>query len=282
MTQCQIFAVPGPDNRELSVDVYRPAQNGNHAVVILLHGGGWAMGDRRTMAPYALALAGHGFTAVAAEYRLSPEALWPAQLIDVRAAFNWVAEHADQLGIDAGRIAFQGFSAGGHLAMMAASTALPGYPLTVRPGAVVSLFAPSELRLPPKEAGPNPVRMLLGADAGDNEARDASPTSHISAAFPPTFLLNGTCDPLASYDDALALFAQFTAAGVPVDLQLFQGQTHEFAELPRMLPPVQASIAAFLDRVVVDPAGYEEENLRLNKFMNPHFMRGLAPPAIAA
>ncbi len=281
MTQCQTFTVPGASDKELSVDVYRPAQNSNHAVVILLHGGGWAMGDRQSMAPYARALAGQGFTAVAAQYRLSMEAIWPAQLIDVRAAFNWVVEHASQLEVDADCIAFQGFSAGGHLAMMAASKAMPDFPLSVRPGAVVSLFAPPELHLPPKEAGPNPVRMLLGPDAGDAEAHDASPVAHISEGFPPTFLLNGTRDPLVSHEDALALFARFTAARVPVDLQLFQGQTHEFAELPRMLPTVQASIAAFLDRVVVDPAGYEEENLRLNKFMNPDFIRTLAPAEAA-
>lgn len=239
------------------------------------------MGDRRVMAPYALALAGHGFTAVAAEYRLSPEARWPAQLIDVRTAFNWVADHADQLGVDAGRIALQGFSAGGQLAIMAASPAVPEHPLTVRPGAVVSLFAPPALHLPPLEAGPNPARMLLGAQAGAAEARGASPIFNIAEGFPPTFLLNGTQDPLVTHDDALALFGRLTAAGVPVDLQLFHGQTHEFAELPRLLPTVIASIAAFLDRVVVDPAGYEEENLRLNMFMNPDFLRSVTPDAAA-
>jgi acetyl esterase/lipase len=208
--------------------------------------------------------------------------LWPAQLLDVRAVFNWAVDHADRLGIDPGCIAFQGVSAGGHLAMMAASTALPDHPLTIRPGAVVSLFAPSELHLPPKEAGPNPVRMLLGPDADAADALEASPVAHLSKDFPPTFLLNGTGDPVVSHDDALGLFARLTAAGVPVDLQLFQGQTHEFSALPRMLPPVQAAIAAFLDRVVVDPAGYAEENLRLNMFANPDFMRSLAPAEAAS
>jgi acetyl esterase/lipase len=277
VTGCETFVVPGASGQDLAADVYRPAQTSNHAAVILLHGGGWAQGDRRAMAPYANHLADAGFTAVAVQYRLSTDAIWPAQLIDVRAAFNWLVGNADQFGIDAKRIAFQGFSAGGQLAMMAASAALADYPLHARPGAVVSLFAPPELHLPPLAAGPNPPRMLLGPEAGEAEARDASPISWISKDFPPTFLLNGTSDPMVTYSDTLALFAQFAALGVPVDLQLFQGQTHEFAELPRMLPAVQASIAAFLDRVMVDPAGYEDDNLRLNKFMNPNFLRMLAP-----
>ncbi len=282
MTACETFAVAGSGGKVLSADVYRPIGNGNHAAVILLHGGAWLEGDRRAMAPYAEHLVRHGFTAIAAQYRLSPEAIWPAQLIDVRDVFNWAVAAAGALDIDAGHIALQGFSAGGHLALMAASAALPQYPLTTRPGAVVALFAPPELHLPPPEAGPNPVRILLGADAAEAEARSASPIWNIAEGFAPTFLLNGTSDPLVTHEDALALFARFTQAGVPVDLQLFQGQTHEFAELPRMLPTVQASIAAFLDRAMVDPAGYEADNLRLNKFMNPDFMRALAPAEAAS
>jgi acetyl esterase/lipase len=274
--------VAGSGGHVLAVDVYRPIRDGNHAAVILLHGGAWLEGDRRSMAPYAEHLARHGFTAIAAQYRLSPEAIWPAQLIDVRDVFNWVVGAAGALAIDAGRIALQGFSAGGQLALMAASDALPEYPLKARPGAVVALFAPPELRLPPLEAGPNPVRFLLGANATEAEARGASPIWNIAEGFAPTFLLNGTSDPLVTHDDALALFARFTQAGVPVDLQLFQGQTHEFAALPRLLPTVQASIAAFLDRVMVDPAGYEADNLRLNTFMNPDFMRALAPAEAAS
>jgi acetyl esterase/lipase len=278
----ETFAIPGSASRSLAVDVYRPTGTHHHAAVLLLHGGGWVAGDRRAMAPYADALASSGFTAIAVEYRLAPEAIWPAPLIDVRAAFNWVASHADQLGIDPLRIALQGFSAGGHLALMAASGALPQYPLHHRAGAVVALFAPAELHLPPLAAGPNPARLLLGPDADDDDARQASPLTHITKAFPPTYLLNGTSDPLVTTDDALKLFAKFTQVGAPADLHLFQGQTHEFAELPRLLPTVQASVAAFLDRVMVDPAGYDSDNRRLNKFMNPDFMRALAPAASAA
>jgi acetyl esterase/lipase len=273
----ETWAVSGSASRSLAVDVYRPANNSQQAAVLLLHGGGWVAGDRRAMAPYADELARRGYTAIAVEYRLSPEAIWPAPLIDVRAAFNWVAGHADRLGIDPQRIALQGFSAGGHLALMAASAAVPEYPLHRRAGAVIALFAPAELHLPPPAAGPNPARLLLGPDADAEDARQASPLTHIAAAFPPTYLLNGTRDPLVSCDDALKLFARFMAVGAAADLHLFQGQTHEFAELPRLLPTVQANVAAFLDRVMVDPAGYDSDNLRLNKFMNPDFMRALAP-----
>lgn len=279
---CETMAVAAQDGSTLALDIYRPEQGSRRAAVILLHGGAWLEGDRRAMAPYAQQLAALGFTGVAAQYRLAPQAIWPAQLIDVRAAFNRVVEAADRLDIDPARIAFQGFSAGGQLALMAASAALPAHPLHARPGAVVALFAPPELRLPPLAAGPNPPRLLLGPDAGEADARGASPLAQIAAGFPPTLLINGTADPLVTHDDALALFARFTAVGVPVDLQLYAGQTHEFAGLPRMLPVVQAGVAAFLDRVMVDPAGYHEENLRLNRFADPAFLRSLAPAEAAS
>ncbi len=282
MTACETIAVPGQGDLTLALDIYRPQQAARRAAVILLHGGAWLEGDRRAMAPYAHQLAALGFTAVAAQYGLSPQAIWPAQLIDVRAAFNWVVGAADRLDIDPARIAFQGFSAGGHLALMAASAALPDYPLHARPGAVVALFAPPELHLPPLAAGPNPPRLLLGPDAGAAEARAASPLTQIAAGFPPTLLINGTQDPLVTHDDALALFARLTAVGVPVDLQLFSGQTHEFAGLPRLLPVVQTGVAAFLDRVMIDPAGYHDDNLRLNRFANPDFLRALAPAEAAS
>ncbi len=274
---CETHVVPGPGN--CAIDVYRPVSGSLRAAVVLLHGGAWVEGDRSAMAPYAQILAEQGFTAFAVQYRLSSQALWPAQLIDVRAAINWIAKASGQFGIDPARIALQGFSAGGHLALMAAGAALPEVPLTVRPGAVVALFAPPALKLPPPAAGPVPPRLLLGPDAGDAEAIAASPLTHIDPGFPPTFLLNGTGDPLVTHDDALVLFNRLMAAGVAVDLHLFAGQTHEFSELPRMLPVVQSAVAAFLDRAMIDPAGYQADNLRLNRFADPEFLRAIASPA---
>jgi hypothetical protein len=53
---------------------------------------------------------------------------------------------------------------------------------------------------------------------------------------------------------------------VPVEIHLYQGQSHEFTALPSMLAPVHAQIALFLKRTMVDPASYERENCELNPF----------------
>src|ERR1700676_301021 len=115
-------AVPGAARRELMVDLYWPRRESLATALILLHGGGWRMGSRKAMADYARTLAAQGFLAVAAEYRLLGEAAWPAQLEDVKDVIRWVRVHAGEYGVDPRKIALEGFSAGGHLALLAAGT----------------------------------------------------------------------------------------------------------------------------------------------------------------
>jgi acetyl esterase/lipase len=238
------------------------------------------------MADYAHSLASHGFTAIAAEYRLSGEAVWPAQLFDVLDVLDWTAQHASALGVDASKIALLGLSAGGHLALMAAAAETravfasgrtgPGQLRLGRAAAVVSAFAPTELRLPPPGAGPNPLSALLGPDATERTARAASPIAYVSS-LPPTFLLCGMEDRMTPHSATLALFADLQAHGVAADLHLYHGHTHEFIRLPSMLAPVMAEVALFLRRAMVDPERYAEENQTLNPFAKPGF-----PPMPAA
>src|SRR6266568_4204821 len=96
-------------------------------VIVHVHGGGWRRGSRRAPLPvlgadFYDALAAAGFAVAAIDYRLSGEAIFPAPLEDVRAAFGWVRDHAAAYGLGAGRVFGWGDSAGGHLALLAALT----------------------------------------------------------------------------------------------------------------------------------------------------------------
>ena len=115
-------------SRDLLCDLYFPAGARNGAAVILLYGGGWRAGDPSRMRPAAELLAARGFVCVAPEYRLTGEAPWPANIHDVKAAIRWTRANAGRLALDAARIALQGHSAGGQLALLAAAT--PGSPTT--------------------------------------------------------------------------------------------------------------------------------------------------------
>jgi acetyl esterase/lipase len=91
-----VFGTGG--GRELRCDVYRP--DGIEAPapgVLLLHGGGWRQGSRAMMEGYGKRLAAEGFLCVASEYRLTPEAPWPAQIEDAKAAIRWMRAHANGL-----------------------------------------------------------------------------------------------------------------------------------------------------------------------------------------
>jgi len=263
--------------RDLGIDIFWPDSDEKRTAVILLHGGGWAFGHRSDMHRYALILRDHGFLAIAAEYRLTGESPWPTQILDVKDVIRWVRANADWLRVDPDKIALQGFSAGGHLALLAAATSGKscfGTPVPHPEGsdavaAVVSLFGPSLLTKDAAPVRPPPVANLLGQEGNEEQAREASPLLHVSASFPPAFLLNGMSDPLTPYTSTLQLFEALVAQGNSVDLHFYHGHTHEFAALPSMLEPVQNEISLFIDRAVVKPEFYAEENLRLNMFARP-------------
>ena len=141
MTDRSTIQIPG-GGRALAADLFRPAAASSlRTAVILLHGGAWRFGSRAACAVCERSGAS-GFTALAAEYRLLGEAAYPAQLLDdVRSVIAWAQAHAAELGIDPGKIALEGFSAGGHLALLAAAT--PHEPGANPVAAVVSFFAPA-------------------------------------------------------------------------------------------------------------------------------------------
>jgi acetyl esterase/lipase len=259
------------EGRALGLDIFHPDANANGIAVVLLHGGAWRAGHRAMMRPYAAQLAAHGFLAVCAEYRLAGEAPWPAQRTDVLATVNWLADHADRLGIRAGSIVLQGFSAGGHLALIAAAH-------TPRVGAVVAFFAPPSMTHNPPRPFPEPKEMLLGPGADAETEKAASPIEQIGPHFPPTFLLAGVEDPMVTPTDTIGLFQALRSHGVTAELHLYSGHTHEFSALPSMLAPVQAEVALFLQRNVVDPAAYVKENQELNMFAAPGGPRMPPPP----
>ena len=118
-----------PGGLPLLLDLYLPAEGtsqGPVPAVVHFHGGGWRMGDRSSLGPvtdaFALTpferLAAAGFAVVSADYRLSSQAVFPAQLEDATAAVAWLRTHAAEYNVDPGRIFAWGDSAGGHLACL--------------------------------------------------------------------------------------------------------------------------------------------------------------------
>jgi pectinesterase len=102
--------------RELHLNLYRPNDKQKYPAVLMIHGGGWRSGGRSLQIPLAQRIASKGYVTAPVEYRLSPEASYPAAVCDVKAAVRWLRANADRYGIDPDRIAVSGCSAGAHLA----------------------------------------------------------------------------------------------------------------------------------------------------------------------
>ena len=262
-------------NRDLKLDIYLPEEEAHtHTAVILLHGGAWRLGDKSMMEIFGPELAGHGFVVLAPEYRLLGEAPWPAQIKDIKTAIRWTKANADSLAVDPDKVVVQGFSAGGHLALMAAGT--PNYPefadkcdsaISDSMAAVVAFFPPIEFTtINQPRPGFTQASLLLGESPTEEAAQKASPLNHVSTGYPPTFLLHGTADTMVSYLTSQRMFDALYEKGVMAELHLYPNHIHEFVRLPSMVAATQAEIALFLRRAVVDPEKYVKENLELNMF----------------
>ncbi|GAA2142808.1 alpha/beta hydrolase [Actinomadura napierensis] len=218
--------------RPLELDLWLPDAPGA-PLVLFLHGGAWRRGRRddmgmRTRAwspgPFAR-LAAAGFAVACADYRLSGEAAFPAQLDDVRAALRWLALRSADLGIDPGRVVVWGESAGGHLASLLALTSDEP-----RVAAAVVWYGPADLSLSP---GP-PESLLLGASPATDsaKAREASPVAHAHPGAPPFLLVHGEDDTLVPCAHSQALAARLREAGASADLRLVPSADHGWHGVP--------------------------------------------------
>jgi len=279
------------NGRDLHVDIYEPTGPENRRIAVLvLHGGGWSQGDRKLMQPRAETLASQGFTAVVAEYRLTPEAPWPAQLQDVNAAIRWTRDNGQDLGIDPDRVVLQGHSAGAHLALIAAGAAdrpeLDPDASTDRSSAsiaaVVAYYPPVHLdptiSMPDLAAGPTPeaiaamcgpegstpAAMLLGDAVTVEAAAAASPLSYVTSSFPPTVLFHGKDDVLISANSSVRFYEALQAANVPSELHLMGGVNHEFDATPSLASVCTGVVSSFLSRLVLDPDEFIAEEMQFN------------------
>lgn len=117
--------IGGPDGTELPIRIYWPSDTDELLpVVVFFHGGGWAMGGIDTHDGQVREMVNRTDTVhVSVDYRLAPEAKFPAAAEDCYAATQWVAENAADIGADAARLGVAGDSAGGNLAAVVAQMA---------------------------------------------------------------------------------------------------------------------------------------------------------------
>lgn len=108
---------------DLKLDIYRPRPGSQKRMATIhFHGGGFAGGNKESLAERIRPFAALGYVAIAAQYRLSGQAGYPALVHDAKAAIRWVRANARTLGIEPARIGVVGYSAGGYHALFTAGT----------------------------------------------------------------------------------------------------------------------------------------------------------------
>jgi acetyl esterase/lipase len=222
-----------PTRPDLAVDVDLPAGAGPHPFVIVIHGGAWRSGDKGERRHVSLALARAGHVVVDVRYRLAPAHPFPASVADVKCLLGRLRERAGELGIDPGRGALLGRSAGGQVALVAAYSAgdprlPPACDVHDAPvSAAVSIYGPTDLAW----GYDNPVRpdvvrathvleIYLGGppSAVPDAYRLASPIAWVDRPLPRTLLVHGTGDRLVSVENARRLARALREGGRSVEV----------------------------------------------------------------
>jgi triacylglycerol lipase len=208
---------------KLLADFYRPANNSRVPIVLMIHGGGWITGTRRQIMIHANRLTAAGFAVLSIEYRLAPKHKFPAQLDDVQAAIRYIQEQADALNVDANRLVIWGYSAGGHLAALAATNPKEGL---ARPKVCVAGGAPCDFTTLPEDNAT--LAPFLGGSRREvpEVYSEASPTTHASPDDPPTFFFHGDSDLLVPDANSQRLFDKLISCKVPTERFIAKDQGH--------------------------------------------------------
>jgi acetyl esterase/lipase len=238
----------------LHLDAYRPARPeapGGAPLVVMIHGGGWQGGGRYAMGltRWAGYLASAGLAVVSIDYRLAPATTYPDSFGDCLDAVDWAVANAGRLGADPARVGLWGDSAGGHLALLLATSQtrgdVGGPRLACGGGrlrAVAAWYPPTDLpALHEAEAGAGGtvVRQFVGADpeAAPARWREASPIHQVHPEAPPTLLLQGTRDLLVPAAQATRYAERAAEVGAACELHVVEGAVHGF---DRVAPGAEA------------------------------------------
>ena len=225
----------GDGNPKQMLDLMLPKKKGDEKppLVVFIHGGAWRGGTRNVgTARLPGLLEKTGYAGASISYRLTDEAIWPAQIHDCKAAIRYLRANADKYGYDGEKIAVWGTSAGGHLVAMLGTSGdvkeLEGDlgahdEVSSRVQAVIDYFGPSELLTmgdydsTMDHNGPeSPESKLIGGELRKNpdKAKNASPITYVSKDDPPHLIVHGDKDPLVPVQQSEKLDALFDKTGV--------------------------------------------------------------------
>ena len=236
--------VAARDGARLPIRLYAPS-NERLPVLLYFHGGGFTIGSIATHDTLCRVLAHKsGCAVVSLDYRLAPEHRFPTAHNDAWDAFDFVARQGAELSLDTSRMAVGGDSAGGTLAAACAIQARDqGLPLALQmlfyPGTTAHQDTDSHRLLADAPLLQAPlIDFFFGQYIPEHAQRDDWRFAPLLAddveGVAPAWIGLAEVDPLV--DEGIAYADKLRAAGVPVDLEIYRGVTHEFIKMGRAVP----------------------------------------------
>ena len=261
----------GKGNPRQKLDLLLPkdAAKKKRPLVVFIHGGGWLAGRKEDGMDIARLLASTGdYAAATINYRLSQEAIWPAQIHDCKAAIRFLRANADEYGIDPENIGVMGFSAGGQLVSVLGTgndePLLEGTlgkfaKVSSRVQCVVNFFGPTDFltyygsdTTMARLSRADMISQFLGKteEIIRENARQASAVTWVSKDDAPFFTAHGTKDTLVPISQAEKIHAALGTAKVESHLIVMEGAGHGFANAE-----LNRRIRTFLDKHLRGQAG---------------------------
>ncbi|MDE2851326.1 MAG: alpha/beta hydrolase [Acidobacteriota bacterium] len=224
------------------LDLYIPAGDGPHPVIVFFHGGGLYNGDKYSLADLGPRFASLGYLVAAPNYRLSPEYAYPAYIEDAAAAFRWVWDHIGNSGGDRDRIAVTGGSAGGHIAALLSvdERYLRAHDLDLGD---IRVSLPITGLMNAERAGRE--RHLLTWRADPELVREASPIRYVAPGLPPMLITIADGDTETRRTQNVEMFEAMEAAGAEVEFEWLVDRTHNSIR-PNMAKEGDATVELLL------------------------------------
>ena len=250
--------------RDLHLDLFRPKKAGKYPALILIHGGGWRSGNKRMQVPMAQLIAAHGYVTACVEYRLSPEALYPAGVYDIKAAIRFLRANAKKYNIDPDRIAITGSSAGGQLSALIGATGEVkkfeggegNNTISSKVQAVIDMDGILDFTDPNESAkDSDPAKRSAGAywfGATFKEAPEkwieASAMTYVGKNTPPMLFVNSALPRFHAGRDSVITILKKN--GIYTEVHTIEGTPHPFWLFHPWFEPTVQYMVAFLDKIL--------------------------------
>jgi acetyl esterase len=252
------------DGEPVTLDAFVPMTSvKKRPAVVLIHAGGWAIGDKTSFVDDARLLSQLGFVVFSINYRLAPEHPYPAAVDDVRAAIRWLRQpaHVMAFRIDPKKIGAFGASSGAHLAGLLATLGHGSLTKGSRIQVAISWSGAMDFTIESDTytavTGTTNVRDFLGCAPADpgclaTEAA-ASPITYVDKSDAPMLLANSEAE-LVPVDQATRMADALEAAQVKYQLIILPGVRHGGAYQPDVWDDTVAFLERFLGKPVA-PTG---------------------------